>query len=470
MGEAMTGPPCGSAAGALPAPVAGTGLRSLLDRADLSPEAMARQLNSLARGLGMTRELNEKTPYKWLRGSVPRDPWPALVAHFLSVRLGVPVAAADLGWDKARPDLFLRPADCGLTMPWTAQGARTAVLTVTSTDDMMFFPVNGIVPAAPAVGWMAAAQPGGAGRADDRPAGGVPAGAIQDFTASMRQLDGRHGSGLVLPLVRVQLRAVAGMLAGPGRGAPAGAGLPGAAADLLALAGWLTFDHGNRGLAQRYWLAGLRAAHAAGDRACGANILRLLSLHAGAAGQSQEAIALAEAARHGAGLHSAPRTAAVLAFGAALAHAQAGDHASARAAVDDARQALARPGTSGPEPSWASWLDAAMADAQEGTAFLGLRDWDQASSRLRTALRTLCPSRSRDRAVICAQLGLAYAGQGQPDRAGDHGLRSARILAAGTHSGVCTDYLRDLDRALRPYRTKSAAEFRNTMNRNAHHE
>ncbi len=111
-----------------------------------------------------------------------------------------------------------------------------------------------------------------------------------------------------------------------------------------------------------------------------------------------------------------------------------------------------------------------MADAQEGTACLHLRDWDQAGSCLRTAMRKLDPSRSRERAVIHAQLGLAYSGQGQRNAAGEHGLRSARILAGGTNSCLCMNYLRDLERSLSPYRTKSVAGFGHTMNRNAHHE
>src|SRR5262249_47497231 len=56
------------------------GLRILLERAGLSPEAFARQLNTLARELGIPRQMSEKNPYKWFRGSVPREPWPALTA------------------------------------------------------------------------------------------------------------------------------------------------------------------------------------------------------------------------------------------------------------------------------------------------------------------------------------------------------------------------------------------------------
>jgi hypothetical protein len=40
--------------------------------------------------------------------------------------------------------------------------------------------------------------------------------------------------------------------------------LHGAAAESLRLAGFLSFDAGQHGQAQRYWLAALRGAHAAG--------------------------------------------------------------------------------------------------------------------------------------------------------------------------------------------------------------
>jgi tetratricopeptide (TPR) repeat protein len=439
-------------------------LRTLLLGAGLSPEAMAKRLNALASELGLDRRLTEKTPYKWLRGSVPRDPWPAVVAHLLSSRLGIPVTVEDLGWSSSRACLALRPADSGLALPWTAQGARTAAITVASTDDLTFLPVTGMILTAPALGWLTAASQGGSVRAKAKDAGGRIT-AIEDVTASLRQLDERHGSALVLPLARVQLRSVADILADSAHPAAAGAGLHAAAAELLGLAGWLSFDHGRPGQAQRYWLAGLRAAHAAGDRPSGACILRFMSVQAGTAGHRQEAITLAEAARRGAGQDLTPRAAAILAFGAALAYARAGDNAATKAAIDDAGQELSRSGSPAREPGWTFWFDNAMAAAQTGTASLHLRDWDQARSLLAIALRGLDPARSRERAVIHARLGLACAGQGHPDAASEHGIAAARILAHGTSSARCKTYLRDLQQALSPYRkNQSVTDFTTMMN------
>jgi hypothetical protein len=46
---------------------------------------------------------------------------------------------------------------------------------------------------------------------------------------------------------------------------------------LMPSAGWAAFDAGNPAVAQRFWLAGLRASHEAGSPALGANILRCMA-------------------------------------------------------------------------------------------------------------------------------------------------------------------------------------------------
>jgi hypothetical protein len=41
-------------------------LRALLQRADLSPEQLARRLNRQAAQCGITKRVDPKTPHKWL--------------------------------------------------------------------------------------------------------------------------------------------------------------------------------------------------------------------------------------------------------------------------------------------------------------------------------------------------------------------------------------------------------------------
>src|ERR1043166_2828199 len=54
---------------------AGDQLRQLLQRATLTPEQFAHRLNRLATQMGLTARIDRKTPYKWLRGGLPREPW-----------------------------------------------------------------------------------------------------------------------------------------------------------------------------------------------------------------------------------------------------------------------------------------------------------------------------------------------------------------------------------------------------------
>jgi tetratricopeptide (TPR) repeat protein len=439
---------------------ASVSLRSLLLRAGLSPEKLARQLNLLASELGVPRKLDEKTPYKWFRGAMPREPWPVLTAQLLSSRLGTSITAGDLGWDTSPPGMTCPPADSGVAqLSWTVQGCHTAVTAAASARHLTFLPVAGTTLTGPALHWLTAAEPGGTARTAGPPVGDARITAIEDITASLRHLDGRHGSAPVLLLARTHLTSVTETLTQSAYGMAAGARLHAAAADLLALAGWLSFDAGQPGQAQRYWLAGLRAAHASGDRPAGAAILRHLSAQASAAGQHPEAITLAQAARRGApGL--TPRAAAVLAYATALAYARAGDHAATQTVISQATDVLAIAGPANPEPGWARWLDRAAATALTGTASLYLHDWDHARSHLTTALRALGPDRPRTRAIICTRLALAHAALGNPEPASQHGSTAARILASGTSSARCLAYLRDLQNALRPYdKNQSVTDF-----------
>lgn len=91
--------------------------------ARLTPEQFARRLSQYAARLGLDKRVNDKTPYKWCRGSVPRHPWPALTAHLLTDLLGSAISIEDLGWNTVgTADLTCLSADGGLPCPgpWTA--------------------------------------------------------------------------------------------------------------------------------------------------------------------------------------------------------------------------------------------------------------------------------------------------------------------------------------------------------------
>jgi hypothetical protein len=125
------------------------------------------------------------------------------------------------------------------------------------------------------------------------------------------------------------------------------------ATELMRLAGWSARDSGYSPQAQRYWIAALHAAHAAGDRALGANVVGLMSSQAKDLGQVREAITLTETARAdypGA----SPRVATLLDLRAAEAHALDQASTECRRALDTAFDRLGNtPGSFG-EPAGAT--------------------------------------------------------------------------------------------------------------------
>jgi hypothetical protein len=130
----------------------------------------------------------------------------------------------------------------------------------------------------PAMRWLTSPldeQPVGDG---DRLVGPPDVDTIRQFTATFRSLDNNYGGGHVHPTVVRFLDAEVAPLLHHGRfNASVGAALLSAAAEMTQLAAWTAYDCGMHGLAQRYMIQALRLAHAAADRALGAEILAAMS-------------------------------------------------------------------------------------------------------------------------------------------------------------------------------------------------
>lgn len=447
---------------------ANVALRTLLQRAGLSPEQLARRINQQAADLGLPNRIDQKTPYKWFRGGLPRVPWPTLVARVLSSQLGTDVSPADLGWESNSGGILWVPADAGLAWPWTGQGAIDTITEVMGGEAMErreFLSLSGSALTTFALDWMIATPAMDVAGITGRRVQDAHVASIEDIAAQLRRMDDKFGGGAVLNLVSAQVRYVIDMLRNRSYSASVGARLHSSAAELLRLAGWLSFDAGKQARAQRYWIAALRAAHAANDRAIGANVLGFMSCQAKDIGLYDEAIKLSEAARRGY-QGSSPRVGAILNLRAAQAYAHTGESKTCRTAIDTAYGLLRDESPAKADvPSWAYWLDEAQANEQIGYCYMRLENWSQAQGHLRTAIKLQADPDTREGALRQALLAVTYARQGEHERACEIGTRAVDILATDVDSDRCVGHIRRVQEALSPYRKAAVvADFNERVN------
>lgn len=447
---------------------AGESLQAFVQRAGLSPEQFARRLNKYAAELGLPHQIDPKTPYKWFRGAMPREPWPALTVAVLSAELDTEIRIEDLGWRAADRGIVYVPANTGLLLPWTARGAVTAITEVMEADAMnrrVFLQLVGGALTEPALDWLIARPAGAVEKASGRRILHSHVDGVEQITAQLRRMDDQFGGGTVLDLVQAHIRHVLNLLRHHQYASSVGGRLQGVAAELLRLAGWLSFDAGHQAQAQRYWLAALRGAHAADDRSLGANILGFMSCQAKDLDQFGEATKLAEAARQGyAG--ASPRVVAILHLRAAEAYAQTGEVAECRAAIEIAYEAVRSTPPETGNPDWSYWLNEAQVHAQAGYCYLRLEDWHRSQSHLRTALKLQDDIYSREAALRQALLAITYAKQGDPEQACEIGTRAVDLLAEDVDSNRCVGHVRRVQRALDPYRkVGEVTDFNERVNR-----
>jgi hypothetical protein len=422
------------------------------------PEVLARRLNRFAALHGRGEQVHVKTPYKWLRGDRPRPPWPALIAALVSGELGRPITTADLGWGSDEVEAV--SALSGLVLPWSPAGSLRAVRVVIEAGGVerrIALTLLGGAVCVPAHEWLVARSEADTAQASGSP---LPVGVVDELdgiAGQLRRMDDQVGSGTLLPLVRANLRYVLGLLEERRYSDSVGRRLHTTAGELMRLAGWLSFDSRQHPQAQRYWVAGLHAAHAAGDRALGANIVGIMSSQAIELGQIREAVTLAETAR--AGYHGAsPRVAVICDLRAAEAHAADRSVTECRRALDSAFNRLGdAPGSSG-EPDWSYWMDEAEAHLSAGYCYLRLEDWGRARQHLRTAVRVRGASYARDGAYDHIGLATTYLRQDQPEveHAVTLATRAVETLTGEVDSARCVGYLARLVGDFAPYRRRPA--------------
>lgn len=228
-----------------------------------------------------------------------------------------------------------------------------------------------------------------------------------------------------------------------------GRGLMAAAARICDLSGFMAFDSGRQGLAQRQYIQALRLAKASGDRALGVHILADMSMQALYL-RAPEALDLAEAGvRTARGCRSYASVARCLAL-KARAHARRGDAAACGRSMNEAESALAkvRPDE---EPAWIRFFDHHQLYAEFVYAADDLGHAAMVRRFAPTAL-TSTDGMQRRQVLAGATVAATYVGRGETDVERACAILTDVVPAAGALTSLRgAEALNRVRRKLTPY-------------------
>ncbi|HEY9327234.1 MAG TPA: hypothetical protein VIS09_03160 [Streptomyces sp.] len=328
-----------------------TQLKALVTEAGLTYEALAKAVRAVAAECGAHLHTNKSNVEHWISGSAPRGDTPRYLAVALSRRLGRLLTPADLGLpstaeaesDTIGLSLGADPLDALLPM-WRYELDRRRFLTTSAYSvAAAALPLHHVQDIAART---AAARTG-------HTVGMAEVAAVRDMVNAFSEMDERHGghhgrSALVTylrddvaPLCRARFRTDEvrqQMLSAASRG--------------VHLLGWKSYDAGQQGLAQRYYLQSYALATESG--LCGHDgfVMRTMAMQGLKLHRPEHCLGLAETGLNRAKGQVDAQTEALFRVVHAHTLAKSGKYRAALAAVEHARALLT--GAPGDEvPFWA---------------------------------------------------------------------------------------------------------------------
>ena len=423
-------------------------LAALIQEAGYSEAGLARRVNQLARDrLNLDLRYDYTAVYRWKKGQQPRPPVPWLLAEALSERLGRRVAAAEFGMldEGVLADQGLAyPADPLVAVETILELGKAGMKRRTVITNAPFV-VAAL--AGPSRDWLLAVLEQQRGGWGPRAVGLAQVEAIRTVFRFFQELDvmrgGGHGRAAlvqyldseVLPLLREACPE------------PVRRALLEVAAEQSYLVGWMAYDDGRHGLAQRYLVQALKLAEGSGNVALGAHVLARLSELANQHGHPREALQLARTGQQAlttTSTSSSPACLADLHILEARALAALGEAAAAAKAVATAEAVFERV-VREREPEWARFIDAAYLFGQAAWCFGELGRAREAevfaSASLADAERQGRARRGTlsygARAVAALQRGEVEAAAGDAMRALELAGQVASKRARRTVQGLC---------------------------------
>ncbi|MGW4739145.1 hypothetical protein [Nocardia xishanensis] len=423
-------------------------LAQLITESGMSWAGLAKRVNQLGRDEGQALRYNYTAVGRWVKnGQKPRGITPTLICRVISERLGRTVRPRDIGMEGmdslASRGLEYSP-DPDTTLE-TIQDLGTAYTTGAFNAPFILAALS-----TPSRDWLLASLEELNSDRGPRAIGMQQVAGIREMFSLFQEMDVMRGGGhartalisymntTVIPLIRREHEP------------DVQTALYDAAAEQAYLIGWMAYDDGEHGLAQRYLIQALRLSQAAGNPVLGAHVLAGMSDQANLLGHSHEAVALARAGRHGITPAESAACYADLGILEARALARLGDTRAATKALSRAEATFSTIDHDD-EPEWAKFIDRAYFYGEAAQCF---RDMNQPTEIERFAQLSIqeCLQQRRARRGSLSQAATAMAHIQRNDI--DAAAARAKVvvqLTATVNSSRSLEAVSDLQRTLKPF-------------------
>ncbi|MFH8793860.1 transcriptional regulator [Streptomyces sp. NPDC017941] len=419
-----------------------------MTRGGLSNTELARRVTRAAQAWDQPHiNPNASTVRRWVAGDVPRQPTPEIIADVISAEVGYRVTTYDLGLGESRA------AERSLVYnrSFTATVEAVADLGRADVERRKFMaaaPFAAVAAVGPSRDWLLSTldqEPvaGGRVRLED-------VSKVRNMFGEFQKMDVLQGGGSgrlilaeymnqhVFPLLRrTNTESVRRALCE-------------AAAEQTYLLGWMAYDSGEHGTAQRYLIQSLRLAEESRNAALGAHVLAGMADQSTLLGNPSEGRRLAQAGRAGLGKRTSPACLADLWALEARALSKLGDKAEAAHAVVQSEAAAERVRPE-EEQEWAAFIDPAYLHGEHANTFRDLGRAETAEQHARTSIEhARKQKRARRGAMSQAALAASYLQRNDLDAAYSAGLHTLK-LSKQVKSTRCVEAVQDLQRRMQPF-------------------
>ncbi|NGO70639.1 transcriptional regulator [Streptomyces boncukensis] len=426
-----------------------TNLAQHLEQSGMSNKELARRVRARAELWGHPHITpNATTVRRWLAGDQPRPPVPAILADVLSASIGYRVTTYDLGL-----------GDSG-TAERALVYSRSFAVTVESVADlgradvdrrtlMAAAPFAAVAAVGPSRDWLLSTL-------DQKPDAG-PRVRLEDVTAvrnmfgEFQKMDVLQGGGSGRLVLAEYMNQHVYPLLRRTHTEKVRRALCEAAAEQTYLLGWMAYDNGEHGTAQRYLIQSLRLAEESHNIALGAHVLAGMADQATLLGDPEEGRRLAQAGR--AGLRGEGTSRACMADLWALearALAKLGEKNAAAHAVSRSESAYGRVRRT-EEQEWAAFIDPAYLHGEHANTFRDLSQAEHAEEHARLSIEhARRQKRARRGAMSQAALAVSHLQRDDLEAAHAAGLRTLK-LSRQVKSSRCVQAVQDLQKQMKPY-------------------